>query len=535
MKHHLLILSVALFLFSCSSKKNRKQEQVKGTTEVKLQHPDAKDKPQREKVKNNIEDKKAEEKKEVVVELPEVQREFRAAWIATVANINWPSKNFLSTDEQKQEAIQILDFLKNNNFNAAIFQVRPSSDALYQSDLEPWSYFLTGEQGKAPFPYYDPLEFWVEEAHKRGIELHVWLNPYRAHHTSGGKLTESSIAKKMGNSVVRLKQGWYWFDPSKQSTQDHASRVVMDIVKRYNIDGVHFDDYFYPYAEYNGGQDFPDSDSWNEYKKSGGTLTRADWRRNSVNTFVERIYKEIKAEKNFVKFGISPFGIWKPGYPAGIQGSSQYDQLYADAKLWLNKGWVDYYTPQLYWPIQPAKQSFTTLLKWWESENTMRRHLWPGINTVGKRTAEYSTEIVNQIAAMRNIVPDSKGIVHWSLAGLTKNPSMAKAIFEGPYQNKVLIPRTPWLNANPMLKPTLLLTSEKDFMFAKWQHKQIDQVFHWVLYTNYGGEWSYDILDPSVTARELPKTKNGKKLQYVAVKAVDRLSNESPYIAEKIK
>lgn len=424
MKHHLLILSVALFLFSCSSKKNRKTEEVKATPAVIVQHPDKKDKPQREKVNINIQEKKVEAPKEIAVELPEVQREFRAAWIASVANINWPSKNFLSTDEQKQEAIQILEFLKANNFNAAIFQVRPSSDAMYKSDLEPWSYFLTGEQGKAPFPYYDPLEFWVEEAHKRGIELHVWLNPYRAHHTSGGKLTEASMAKKMPNSVVRLKQGWYWFDPSKQSTQDHAARVVMDIVKRYNIDGVHFDDYFYPYAEYNGGQDFPDNDSWNDYKKNGGTLARADWRRNSVNTFIERIYKEIKAEKNFVKFGISPFGIWKPGYPAGIQGSSQYDQLYADAKLWLNKGWVDYYTPQLYWPIQPAKQSFTTLLKWWESENTMHRHLWPGINTVGKRTAEYSTEIVNQIAAMRNIVPDSKGIVHWSLAGLIKNPTM---------------------------------------------------------------------------------------------------------------
>lgn len=534
MKHHLLILSVALFLFSCSSKKNRKTEAVKGTPAVIVQHPDKKDKPQREKVNINIQEKKVETRKEIAVELPEVQREFRAAWIASVANINWPSKNFLSTDEQKQEAIQILDFLKANNFNAAIFQARPSSDALYKSDLEPWSYFLTGEQGKAPFPYYDPLEFWVEEAHKRGIELHVWLNPYRAHHTSGGKVTESSMAKKMPNSVVRLKQGWYWFDPSKKSTQDHAAQVVMDIVKRYNIDGIHFDDYFYPYAEYNGGQDFPDNDSWNEYKKNGGSLSRADWRRNSVNTFIERIYKEIKAEKNFVKFGISPFGIWKPGYPAGIQGSSQYDQLYADAKLWLNKGWVDYYTPQLYWPIQPAKQSFTTLLKWWESENTMRRHLWPGVNTVGKRTAEYSTEIVNQIAEMRNIVPESKGIVHWSLAGLIKNPTMTRAIVDGPYQNKVLVPKTPWLNANPLLKPTLLLTAEKDHMFAKWQHKQVDQIFHWVLYTNYGGEWSYEILDSSVTAKELMKSKAGKKLQYVAVKAVDRLSNESPYIAEKI-
>lgn len=463
---------------------------------------------------------------EIIIDnLPEVNREFRAAWIASVANINWPSKNNLSTEQQQQEAIQILDFLKDRNFNAVIFQVRPSSDALYKSAYEPWSYFLTGTQGQAPSPYYDPLEFWVEQAHIRGLELHVWLNPYRAHHTSGGQVTSSSMARQMPESVVRLKQGWYWFDPAKKSTQDHASRVVLDIVKRYDIDGVHFDDYFYPYAEYNGGADFPDTESWNAYLKSGGTLSRADWRRNAVNTFVERIYKEIKAEKNYVKFGISPFGIWKPGYPAGITGSSQYDQLYADAKLWLNKGWVDYYAPQLYWPIEPAKQSFTALLKWWESENTMKRHLWPGINTVGKRTEAYTTEIVNQIAAMRNIVPNSPGIIHWSLAGLTKNPMMADAIASGPYQFQVLSPRTPWLTSFNLGKPTLQGQVNKNSVFVKWDYGIANQVFKWVVYTKYGSEWEYEIFTKTIKSKEFPSIKNGKKLQHVVVVPVDRLEN----------
>ncbi|HRP16914.1 MAG TPA: family 10 glycosylhydrolase, partial [Ginsengibacter sp.] len=173
----------------------------------------------------------------------EAPREFRAAWVATVANINWPSKPGLSTDQQKKEAIDLLDFLKAHNYNAVIFQVRPQADALYQSELEPWSYYLTGEQGKAPDPLYDPLSFWTEAAHDRGLELHVWLNPYRAHHVVGGPVSDYSMVKKMPETVLHLKEGYWWFDPSLKATQDHGIKVVMDIVKRYDIDGVHFDDY----------------------------------------------------------------------------------------------------------------------------------------------------------------------------------------------------------------------------------------------------------------------------------------------------
>ncbi|SMG46767.1 Uncharacterized lipoprotein YddW, UPF0748 family [Sphingobacterium psychroaquaticum] len=468
------------------------------------------------------------------VTLPTVQREFRGAWVATVANINWPTKNNFNTESQKREAIALLDFLKENNFNAVIFQVRPSGDALYKSEHEPWSYFLTGEIGKQPTPYYDPLEFWVDEAHKRGLELHVWLNPYRAHHSAGGAVTSESMVRKTPDMVVRLKNGMYWFDPANPKTQDHAAKVVLDIVKRYNIDGVHFDDYFYPYASYNGGGDFPDNASWSVYKSNGGSLSRGDWRRDNVNKFIERVYKEIKAEKNYVKFGLSPFGIWKPGYPAGITGSSQYDELYADAKLWLNKGWIDYFTPQLYWPIEPQRQSFTALLKWWESENTYKRHLWPGLNTVEVRASNKPQEIVNQIEATREIVPNSVGAVHWSIAGLTKSSAMVETLKSGPYREKALVPRSPWLNANPLLAPTLLLTNETSSVFAKWLHKQPEQVFQWVAYAQYGGEWHYEILDKLETEKGFPKVKDGKKLQAIAIKAIDRLSNESEYVAKKV-
>lgn len=282
---------------------------------------------------------------------PAAEREFRAAWVATVANINWPSKPGLPVDSQKKEALALLDFLKSHHFNAVVFQVRPQADALYQSELEPWSYYLTGVQGKAPEPFYDPLQFWTEAAHQRGLELHVWLNPYRVHHPSGGPVTETSLAKKKPELVVPLKGGYWWFDPSLPETKKHSTAVVMDLVRRYDIDGVHFDDYFYPYREYNKGEDFPDSTSWAAYKARGGKMSRGDWRRDAVNSFISSLYTAIKKEKRQVKFGLSPFGIWRPGYPESACCFDQYDVLYADAKRWLNKGWIDYFSPQLYWPI----------------------------------------------------------------------------------------------------------------------------------------------------------------------------------------
>ncbi|QES92962.1 family 10 glycosylhydrolase [Empedobacter brevis] len=476
-------------------------------------------------------------KKEEVftVKLPEVSREFRAAWVASVANINWPSKKELTTAQQKDEAIKLLDMLEANNFNAVIFQARPAADALYKSNFEPWSYFLTGQEGKAPYPYYDPLEFWVEEAHKRGIELHVWLNPYRAHHSSGGPVTSESMVKKSPGNVVKLKNGMYWFDPADKRTQDHVSEVVRDIVSRYDIDGIHFDDYFYPYASYNGGADFPDNNTWNVYRNNGGTLARADWRRHNVNTIIERIYKEIKAEKPFVKFGISPFGIWKPGYPSGITGSSQYDELYADAKLWLNKGWVDYFSPQLYWPINSTGQSFPKLLEWWKSENTHNRHLWPGLNTVEVKVSDRTTEITNQVKMAGEILQNNVGVIHWSIAGLTKNPSMLSYLKEGPYKTKALVPTMNWIKADHLAKPSLAVNAKSSEVVMSWnENKMSSNISKWILYTRYNNDWETAILDRTKTNQTVSKYKNGKNLTAVALKAVDRLGNESEYVAQRI-
>lgn len=462
---------------------------------------------------------------------PKVLSEFRAAWIATVANINWPSKPGLSSQEQQHEAINLLDFLKDHHFNAAILQVRPMADALYKSDLEPWSYFLTGMQGKAPDPYYDPLQFWIEAAHDRGIELHVWLNPYRAYHPSGKEISDQSIVKTNPELVIKLKQGYYWMDPSKKETQDRTAAVVRDIVKRYDIDGVHLDDYFYPYAEYNEGEDFPDSSSWLAYQNEGGTLSRGDWRRESVNTLIERLYREIKAEKKFVKFGISPFGIWRPGYPASIKGFDQYSQLYADAKLWLNKGWLDYFTPQLYWPINDIPHSFPVLLGWWSFENTMHRHLWPGLSVSGDTSAKGVNETCGEVMITRGMLPLSMGAVHWSISSLTKNKNISKALLDGPYSKDALVPASPWLSDKVLSEPTVQTIKQDDQLHISWKHPEVKNVFRWVVYNQYGTIWTYQILNRNDRFLNLPiylQLKAGKsKLNKVIVSAINRTGMES--------
>ncbi len=460
---------------------------------------------------------------------PAASREFRAAWVATVANINWPTKPGLSSEEQKKEAIALLDFLQQKHFNAVIFQVRPQCDALYNSSLEPWSYYLTGEQGKPPAPYYDPLEFWIKEAHDRGMELHVWLNPYRAHHKDGKEISEQSIVKKHPELVVKLKEGYWWLDPSKKGTQDHSIAVAMDIVKRYDIDGVHFDDYFYPYPSYNGGADFPDDDSWAAYQQQGGKLSRGDWRRESVNVFIERLYKNIKAEKPFVKFGLSPFGIWRPGYPASIAGFDQYNELYADAKLWLNKGWIDYFAPQLYWPINRIAQSFPVLLGWWASENTLQRHLWPGISLGTDTSAKNVNEVLSQIMISRGMLPQSMGIVHWNIGSIMKNPNLAKAVIEGPYKQDALVPASPWLDNKAPASPITSTRAETGKLNISWTHPDEKDVFRWVVYYKYGNNWQYAVLNRNDRSFSLSATINNTRLTKIAVTAVDRSGNESMF------
>ena len=462
----------------------------------------------------------------------EIPREFRAAWVATVANIDWPSKPGLSVQEQKAEALNILDSAALLNLNALVFQVRPQADALYESAYEPWSFYLTGEQGLAPDPYYDPLEFWVEESHKRGIELHAWFNPYRVHHPKGER-NHNSIAAKRPELVREVDNGYLWMDPSLEGTQNHSYNVIMDVVKRYDIDGVHFDDYFYPY----GSGQFPDSISWNNYLEDGGKLARDDWRRHHVNTFVKRVYDSIKQEKPWVKFGISPFGIWRPGNPASIQGYDQYAKLYADAKLWLNEGWVDYWTPQLYWPTRQIPQSFPVLLGWWKGQNTMNRNLWPGIFTSRIKDEASANERFSQIMIARGMVPEGPGIVHFSMKALVQNyGGFADILLKGPYKNRALVPPSPWLDNLAPAAPLVEMDLAQGDANIHWLHEDLKDVHAWIVYLRRGDEWTYEILTADHSSLTVPLTQRfesteeimaPKTLDQVAVSALDRLGNES--------
>ncbi|MFD0977269.1 glycoside hydrolase family 10 protein [Salinimicrobium gaetbulicola] len=471
---------------------------------------------------------------------PYADREFRAAWVATVANINWPSKPGLSVQEQQKEAIDLLNMLQKNNFNAVIFQVRPQADALYKSDLEPWSVYLTGKQGVAPKPFYDPLQFWIEAAHDRGLELHAWLNPYRAHHTAGKEISEQSVIKTDPGLVVKLKNGMWWMDPAKDGTKKRSTEVVMDLVNRYDLDGIHFDDYFYPYPSYNGDQDFPDNESWNAYLENGGKLSRGDWRRENVNDFISNLYTKIKAEKPRVKFGLSPFGIWRPGYPKSISGYDQYEQLYADAKLWLNKGWIDYFTPQLYWKINPSGQSFPVLLGWWNSQNFENRHLWPGINVDLGGDEKNSDETLNQIMITRGMMPQSPGVVHWSIGPLVKHPELTKSIVEGPYKAPALVPSSPWLDDKAPLSPSVVPTVEVQSVNVNWVPKsESEKAFRYVVYFKYAESWSYKIFNRKTYETKFSRfieKKDGEKvyLSAIAVTAVDRSGNESEFLEIKL-
>ena len=459
--------------------------------------------------------------------------EFRAVWVATVANIDWPSEPGLSTEKQKQEAIAILDKCEELNLNAVVFQVRPQADALYESKLEPWSYYLTGKQGKAPDPYYDPLKFWIEEAHKRGLELHAWFNPYRANHPANkGGISEDSIVKADPELVVKLgDKGYYWMDPALKKVQDHSVAVMMDVVTRYDVDGVHFDDYFYPYASYNNNKDFPDDKSWEAYKNSGGTMSRGDWRRHAVNTFIERLYTEIKEEKPYVKFGISPFGIWRPGHPESIRGLDQYASLYADARLWFREGWVDYLTPQLYWPISQIPQSYPVLLAWWADQNVKDRHLWPGTSIGRARNESGVKEIINQIMITRAIVPEGPGNTFFSMKTLMGNRGgLNDKLLEGPYSRRALIPEMDWLASSPPMSPDVETSLKDDKIKISWNPGCPREIFYWVIYAKVADGWSWEIF--SMDTRSIEKDMSG--IEYIAVSGVDRYGQESPRTVSEI-
>ncbi len=379
--------------------------------------------------------------------------EFRGSWIATIDNIDWPSKPGLPSIAAQRELSAIVDAASAMRLNALVFQVRPTADAFYESKLEPWCEWLTGKQGLAPSPFWDPLQFLVERAHEKGIEVHAWFNPFRTRSASSAPQPAAShITRRMKEACVNyVDQGW--MDPGEPRAISWTLQVVSDVVRRYDIDGVHMDDYFYPYPKEKAP--FPDDASYRRYSQGGGTLRKDDWRRQNVDSLVERLESVTHAEKPFCKVGISPFGIARPGVPKGIEaGLDQYSHLYADVRGWLQRGTLDYLAPQLYWAIDKTPQSFAVLLPWWSGENRRGRHLWPGLNAseANKQKRPWrEDELVQQVEMIRQ-QPGAPGHVHFSWKAIKPGTLLHSQLTADLYHEAAPVPASPWLGDAPMPK-----------------------------------------------------------------------------------
>lgn len=459
--------------------------------------------------------------------LPKIEREFRAVWIATVDNIDFPTKKNLSIAEQKTELIKDLELAKSLKMNAVIFQVRPMADAIYESKIEPWSEFLTGEMGKSqPF---DPLKFIIEEAHKRGILVHAWFNPYRAYHPAAKTVSENHISKRRPD-LVRQYGKYMWLDPTDYEVQKYSLSVVLDVVKRYDIDGVHFDDYFYPYAEKDekGNKiEFPDDVNYQKYVqralnankggKQRSPLSRATWRRMNVNNFVAAVGREIKKIKPRVMYGISPIGVQE----------INYNELFADAEFWLSEGIIDYFVPQLYWKIDRKTREFPLLLKFWESKNVKNRHVWAGIGTykIPSKTENFSAqEIVDQISLTREI-QKTAGNIQFSFKSVQSDfGGIQNALSEKSYQHEAIIPLSPWIKSTKLLAPKVIITRDEKVVRVKWMEQGKQKAFWVVVYAKDKNGWSYSILPASEKSISLSAD---RKIEKIIVKSIDSLGNES--------
>lgn len=463
---------------------------------------------------------------------PEPMREFRAMWVATVRNMDWPSRPDLSTEEQQQELVAILDRAVGLNMNAIVLQVRPEGDALYASTIEPWSRYLTGRQGRAPSPAWDPLAFAVEEAHNRGLEVHAWFNPYRAAYRRTDEFASTHIARRRPDLVVPYSQ-YLWMDPGIPEVRSRMVRVVLDVVRRYDIDGVHIDDYFYPYPEIVRGErlEFPDERSYRTYRRGGGRLSKADWRRRNVDLLIRDLYAAVKGQKMWVKVGISPFGIWRPGNPPGIEtGLDTWAELSADSRKWLRDGSLDYIAPQLYWPVRPAGQSYPALLQWWVDQNVKGRHVWPGLALyklpiAGARRMT-PDDIAEEIEITRN-TPGATGHIHFNAKVLMDNVSGIADRLATMYAEPALIPASPWLDRVAPSRP--IASAARDSLdgepaiVVRFAPQGRDVAARWVLQWRANGEWGTRIL-PAGDRRHI-LVGGGDAVDLVTVSAVDRNGN----------
>lgn len=475
---------------------------------------------------------------------PYPKREFRGAWIQAV---NGQFRG-IPTEKLKQTLIDQLNSLQGAGINAIIFQVRPEADALYASQLEPWSRFLTGVQGQVPSPYWDPMQFMIDECHKRGMEFHAWINPYRV---------KTSLKSELAaNHLYNIHPEWFvtynnqlYFDPALPESRRHICMVVADIVSRYDVDAIHMDDYFYPYPA--KGVDFPDDASFARY--GGGFTNRADWRRSNVNILIQKIHETIRGLKPWVKFGISPFGIYRneKNDPLGSKtnGLQNYDDLYADVLLWARNGWVDYNIPQIYWQIGHPAADYETLVKWW-AKNTENRPLFIGqsvMNTV--QNADPKNPSINQLPrkmALERAYQTIGGSCQWPASAVVENPGKYRdALVQEYHKYPALVPVFDFMDdkAPGKVRKVKKVWTEDGYMLfwtAPKAKDEMDRAVQYVVY-RFDGKEKVNIDDAShivaITRNnfyKLPYDDGKTKYRYV-VTALDRLHNESKSVSKKVK
>ncbi|MGM9852344.1 MAG: glycoside hydrolase family 10 protein [Muribaculaceae bacterium] len=434
------------------------------------------------------------------------KREFRGAWMHTVYQGQYAQKG---TNELQAYLIDQLDKLKAAGVNAVLFQVRPSADAFYPSKLEPWSRFLT-KDGKAPSPYWDPLQFMIDETHKRGMELHAWLNPYRVTTSPTEKLAPGHIYHKEPQRFVKYEgDKKIYFDPGLPENRKFIEDVVMDIVNRYDVDGIHFDDYFYPYPA--GGADFPDQKSFAKYGKG---MKKADWRRHNVNLLIEEIHEKIASSKKpWVRFGVSPFGIWrnKKSDPRGsdTNGLQNYDDLYADVLLWAQKGWIDYQLPQLYWELEHKRASTLTLADWW-NDNAAGRHMYFGqdVGNIMKHPdlapSREKTQLRHKIELSRSL-PNVQGNCWWPGYSVTANVGGVADSLANDFQSNIaLVPEYPWISTKAPEAPKSVKATGKTISWkAKAPKGDTNDAVRFVVY-RFSGTGLPDFDDASAIVTVTP-------------------------------
>ncbi len=468
---------------------------------------------------------------------PTISREFRGLWVATVANIDWPTQQGLTQAAAMAEMRAILDKAQALRMNAVIVQVRAAGDALFPSALEPWSRALTGTQGVDPG--WDPLAAWVTEAHARGLELHAWFNPFRAGNVSDTNRLAANHLAKARPDLARIAQGQLWFDPGEPEVAQRAQDVILDVLTRYDVDAVHLDDYFYPYPLSGAARpvEFPDSASWAKYLAAGGpVIPRADWRRQNVNEFLRKLYLAVHALKPTARVGLSPFGIWRPGFPSGITGLDAYADIFADSRKWLEQGWLDYVSPQLYWPLSSSGQNFTALLNWWLSVNIPRRHVWPGLasyRVADGTVSQYSaSEIVNEITQVRALAGvtagGASGTLLYNASSIRLNKGgVADALAASTYSQAALVPAFSWLDAAAPAAPTVTVSQVGLSMRVQWTPGGSGSTVRWWLVQwRTPTAWDAKLVYSTTASMDIPFSGAATRPDVVAVSALS-----SPMIA----